>query len=85
MLVLQTCTDPLQVLPGSSIETCAISSDGACDISSIKDEVIVVEEDFVSISEESDIGIKQEEVPQDITFPDIKAEPEEVCYGCICL
>jgi hypothetical protein len=27
-----------------------------------------------------DIGIKQEEKPEDITYPDINAEPDEVSY-----
>jgi hypothetical protein len=31
------------------------------------------------------IGIKQEEIPEDINFPDIKNEAEEVSYVCICL
>jgi hypothetical protein len=35
--------------------------------------------------EEVDIGIKQEEIPGDTTFPDIKSEPDEVSYVCICL
>jgi hypothetical protein len=39
----------------------------------------------MAIKEEADIGIKQEERPEDITFPDIKAEPDEVRYVCICL
>jgi len=32
---------------------------------------------FISINEELDRGIKQEEIPRDITFPDIKSEPDE--------
>ena len=32
-----------------------------------------------------DIGIKDEEIPEDITFPDIKSEPGEVSYVCVCL
>ena len=31
------------------------------------------------------IGIKQEEIPEDIFFPDIKTEPEEVSFVCVCL
>jgi hypothetical protein len=37
------------------------------------------------MNEELIIGIKQEEIPEDITFPDIKSEPDEVSYVCICL
>jgi hypothetical protein len=87
MLVLQSCTDPLQVLPGSSSETFPTSSDGTYDISNIKveEDEDVIEENFIAINKEADIGIKQEEIPEDITFPDIKAEPDEVSYVCICL
>jgi hypothetical protein len=43
----------------------------------------VIEEVFVAINEEADMGIKQEEIPGDITFPDIKSEPDKVSYVCI--
>ena len=87
VLVLQSCTDSLQVLPGSSSETFPPSSDGTYDISNIKveEDVDVIEESFIAINKEADIGIKQEEIPEDITFPEIKAEPNEVSYVCICL
>jgi hypothetical protein len=87
MLVLQSCTDPLHILPGSSSETNA-TSDDVCSFSKIEveeDDVGVIEEDFKVIHGEVDVGIKQEEIPGDITFPDIKSEPEEVSYVCICL
>jgi len=78
MLVLQSCTDSLHILPGSSSETYTTS----CIISNVKVEesIDVKEEDFVAINEEVDLGIKQEETPEDITFPDINAEPDEVSY-----
>ena len=79
MLVLQSCTDSLHILPGSSGESHATSSDGACNFSNME-----VEEDVV-VKEEANISIKPEEIPEDITFPDIKSEPEEVCYVCVCL
>ena len=87
VLVLQSCTDPLHILPGSSSETFPTSSDGTYDVSYIKVEVDVelVEECFIVINKEADVGIKQEEIPEDITFRDIKAEPHEVSYVCICL
>ena len=47
--------------------------------------VDVIEESFIAINKEADIGIKQEEVPEDITSPDIKAEQDEVSYVCIYL
>jgi hypothetical protein len=70
MLVLQSCTDSLRVLPGSSTETFPTSSDGTYDFGNIK-----VEEDY--------LGIKQEEVLEEVTFSDIKSEPEEVSYVCM--
>jgi hypothetical protein len=80
MLVLQSCTDPLRVLPSSSRET-------SCDISNVKveEDVDVKQEGLKAVNEEVDIDIKQEEIPEAITFPDIKSEPEEVSYVCICL
>ena len=29
--------------------------------------------------------VKEEEIPEDINFPGIKSEPDEVSYVCICL
>jgi hypothetical protein len=86
MLVLQSCTDCLHILPGSSIETLPTSSDVTFDVGNIKieEDVGVIEEIFTSINKELNIGIKQERIPEDITFPDIKAEPNEVSYVCIC-
>ena len=82
MLVLQNCSDPLHILPGSSSETNA-TSDGVCNMSNteVEGDVDVMEEVFVSVHE----GIKRVEVPGDVTFPDIKSEPDEVSYVCICL
>jgi len=82
MLVLQSCNDSLHILPSSSNETFPASSDGACNFSNIKveEDVNVKEEGFIDINEEVDIGIKQEEIPEDITFPDVKAEPVEVSH-----
>ena len=84
VLVLQSCSDSLHILPGASSKTNA-ASDGVCNFSNIENEedVDVIEEIFISINEEVDRGIKQE-IPGDITFPDIKSEPEEVSYVCIC-
>jgi len=80
MLVLQSCTDPLRVLPSSSSETFATSSDGTYDVAIMKveEDVDVIEESFMAVNKEVDIGIKQEEIPEDMTFPDIKSEPDEV-------
>jgi len=84
MLVLQSCTDSLQVRPGSSSEMFPTPSDGMCDISSTAvQQDTVVEEGFIAVNEEADIGIKQEEVPEDISFLDTKLEPNEVSYVCV--
>jgi hypothetical protein len=87
MLVLQSCTDSLQVPQGSSSEIFPTSSHAIYDISNteVEEDVHVIEEVFISINEEADVGIKQEEIPEDINFPDIKPEPDEVSYVCICV
>ena len=85
MLVLQSCIDSLQLLPISSSEAFPTSSDGTYDVGNMKDEeyVDVIEESFIAINKEEDMGIKQEEIPEDISFPDIKAEPDVVSYLCV--
>jgi hypothetical protein len=62
-------------------------SDGTCNISNaeVQEDVLVKEEGFIAISEESAVRIKQEEIPEDITFPDIKSEPDKVSYLCVCV
>ena len=86
-LVLQTCTDPLHILPDSSGESHATSSDGACIVSKIKVEkfIDVKEEGFITVNEEVDIDIKQEEIREDVNFVDINAAPDEVSCVCVCL
>jgi hypothetical protein len=83
MLVLQSCTDPLRVLPSLSSDTFPTSSDGTCDVGNVKfeEDVDVVEESFIAINKEKDMGIKQEEIPEDMTF----LEPFEVSYVCLYL
>jgi len=85
MLVLQSCTDSLSILPTSSSETFPTSSDGTYDVGNMKveEDIEVIEESSIAINKEEDIGIKQEEIPEDITFPDIKAEPDKVIYVCV--
>jgi hypothetical protein len=87
VLALQSCTDSLHILPGSSGESHTSSNDGACNFSNIQveDYVDVKEVGPIAINEEADIGIKEEEIPEDINFPDIKSEPDEVSYVCVCL
>jgi len=55
MLVLQSCTDPLHILPGLSSDTFQMSSDGTCDISNVK-----VEEDL-NMQGEEEVNVKTEE------------------------
>ena len=87
MLVLQSCTDPLHILPGSSSETFPTSSDGVCNSSCRKFEenIDVKEEGFMAVNEEVPIGIKQEEIPEGETSLDMKAEANEVSYVCVCV
>ena len=87
MLVLQSCTDSLQVMAGSSTDTIRTSSDSTYGVGHVKVEenVDVIEESLIFIKEEEDIGIKQEEIPEDIPFPGIKSEPNEVSCVCVCL
>ena len=82
MLVLQSCTDSLHILPGSSSETFPTSSDGACNVrnTEAEEDVVFIEEGFISINEEAAVRIKEEEIPEVINFPDIKSEPDEVSY-----
>ena len=85
MLVSQSCTVSLHILPSSSGESHATSCDDVCNFSNteVEEDVDVIEECFIAVSEEADIGIKQEEIPQDINFPVIKSEPDEVSYVCV--
>ena len=87
MLLFQICAYSLPIVPCSSNEIFATSSDGACNIGSIKveEDVVVIEEGFNAINAVADIAIKQEEIPEDITSSDIKAEPNKVSYVCVCL
>jgi hypothetical protein len=86
MLVLQSCTDPLEILPGPSSETFPALSDVACNFRNTELENVDVKgDDFVAVSEVEDIGIKQEDIPKDKHFPDIKSEVDEVSYVFVCL
>ena len=87
MVCLQSCTESLHVLPGSSSETFPKPSDGTCDVSNtaVRQDVVVVEERSIAVNEEAPTGIKQEEIPEDIAFLNIKSEPDEVSYVCVCV
>jgi hypothetical protein len=79
VLVLQSCTDSLRVSADPSSETFPASSDGACHFSDTKVNVAN------AINEQVPVRIKQEEIPQDMPFPDIQSEPDEVSFVCVCL
>jgi hypothetical protein len=64
MLVLQSCTDSLQVMAGSSSETFPTSPDGTLDIGNIKVEELAdikEEEEEVNVKTENVIGSEEEE------------------------
>jgi len=85
VVVLQSRTESLRILPTSSSETFPTSCDGTYDVGNmnVEEDVDVIEEIFTAVNKEADIGIKHEEIPENITFPDIKSEPDEVSYVCV--
>ena len=87
MLVLQSNTDSLHILRGLSGESHATSLDGACNFRNIKveEDIDIIDEGFIPVNKEVDINIKKEEIPEDINFPDIKTEPDEVSCVCVCV
>jgi hypothetical protein len=85
VMVLQSCIDPLHILPSSSSDPFPTSSDCTHDAGNteFEEDVDVIEESVIAINQQADTGIKQE-IPEHITVPDIKAEPDEVSYVCLC-
>jgi len=64
MLVLQSCTDSVQIMTDSSTETFPTSSDGACHVGSIKVEEdldMQEEEEVVNVKIEKGVGSEEEE------------------------
>jgi hypothetical protein len=59
MLVLQSCTESLQILPGSSSEPFPTSSDCTYDFGSmnVEEEIEMKEEEEVNVKTEKVIGI----------------------------
>ena len=86
MLVLQSCSDSLHIQPSLSCETNALSG-GVCNFSNtdVEEDVVVIEEMLIFINKEEDGGIKQEDIPGDMAFTDVKSEADEVSYIRICL
>jgi len=74
MLVLQSCTDSLEVMAGSSTETFPTSSDVSYDVGNVKveEDLDMQEEEKVNVKTENDIGSEGEKCI------DIKDE------NCIC-
>jgi hypothetical protein len=68
----QSGTILVDILPGSCSGMCVSPSNGASEMISIKAE------------QDTDIQIKVEEIPEPISFPEIKAEPDEVSYVSVC-
>jgi hypothetical protein len=63
MLVLQNCTDPLHIPPGSSSETNATSSDYAYHVGNVKveEDLAVQEVEEVNVKTEKGIGSEEKE------------------------
>jgi hypothetical protein len=74
MLILQSCTNPLQVLPCSSCETFPSSSDGTYDVGNVKfeEDIDIKEFEEVNVKAEKDVGSEEEE------YIDVKCE-EGIC------
>jgi hypothetical protein len=75
MLVLQSCTDPLHIPPGSSSDTYAASSDCAYHVGNVKDDedLDIQEVEEVNVKIEKGIGSEEEEC--------IGVEDEEGIYS----
>ena len=94
VLVLQSSSDSLHILPGSSIDTCATSSDCAYDVGNMEveedldmqeeeEEVNVKTEKGIGSEEEECLGIKDEEVvcsEEEVENVVIKEEEVEVIH-----
>ena len=78
MLVLQSCTDSVQVLPGSSYETFPSSCDGTYGVGNIKfEEDVDITEEKVIVKAENGIGIEEEECTDIKDEEGIHSEEEE--------
>jgi hypothetical protein len=86
VLVLQSCRDPLETLPCSSSESFPATSDGACNFSNIKvkGEVDVKGDDFIATNEELDLGIKEDDIPEEENFIDVQPLIDGVSCVCVC-
>src|SRR5215468_8663085 len=49
-----------------------------------EEDAVVTEEGLIAVNKEAAVRIKQEDA-EDISFPDIKSEPDEVSYVFVCM
>ena len=78
ILVLQSCTDSLEVLPGSPYETFRTSSDGTYDIGNMKFDIDIEEvEEEVNVKTEKVIGSEEEKCIDIKEKQDLHSEEEE--------
>jgi hypothetical protein len=79
MMVLQSCTDPLQVLPGSSCETFPSPSGGTYGVGNIKfeEDIDIKEEEKVNVKAEKGISSEEEECIDIKDEKDIHSEEGE--------
>jgi hypothetical protein len=75
MLVLQSCTDPLEVMANSSTETFPASSDCSYDVGNIK-----VEED-IDKQQEEEVNVKTEKVIDSEEEECVDIKEEEGIYS----
>ena len=63
MLFLQSCSDSLHILPGSSSDTCGTSSDCAYHVGNVKveEDLDMQEEEEVNVKTEKGVGSEEEE------------------------
>jgi len=54
------------------LQSCTMSSNSAQEVR-------------IKVEEDTDVSVKVEEIPEDISFPPIKAEQDEVSYVSLCL
>jgi len=76
LVVLQSCTDSLQVMADSSNETFPTSSDGTCHIGSIK-----VEEDMDMEEAEEEVNVKTEKGVCSVELECMYIKDEEAIYN----
>jgi hypothetical protein len=87
MLLLQSCTDSLQDQPSTSSETFPTPSDTAYGVGNVtvEEDVDVVKESSKAANRRADTGIRQEEIPEEVSYRDIQFEPVDVGCVCFCL